>query len=64
MPGVIFLMKGEFTMSIKQSQALFVVLKLLFSTLNFAFSIVCITFAIALITVILYGSFTGVIVPY
>ena len=49
-------------MNLKQS--VHVWQSLLLSTLSFLYDIVCFTFIVALITVVLYGSFTGVIVPY
>ena len=51
-------------MNFKQSQTLSVVLNILLSTLSFLFDLVCITLAVTTITVVLYGSFTGAIVPY
>ena len=57
-------MKGEFTMNINQSQALSVVLNILLSTLSFIYDVFFITLAVTTITVVLYGSFTGAIVPY
>lgn len=51
-------------MNVKQSQALSVVLNILLSTLSFIFDVFFITLAVTTITLVLYGSFTGAIVPY
>ena len=50
-------------MNVKQSQTLSVVLNILLSTLSFLYDVVCITLAVTTITVVIYGSFTGVIAP-
>ncbi len=51
-------------MNVKYSHKLSVISKLLLSTLSFAFSITYDAFAVALVTMLLYGSFIGVIIPY